>query len=120
MTLNRVISKWVHPSLCTAFTPPTAHLRCAYHASHVNRGSCLPRMSLPSRRPPPHAAARGDHEQVPDEGNGDVVDAIRHMLEFALELLGTGHLNGVVDSEYVQSLHWYKSLPAVLAGNTPR
>lgn len=74
----------------------------------------------PPCRPRPHAVARGDHEQVPGEGNGDVVEAIRHMLEFALELLGTGHLSGVVDSEYVQSLHWYKSLPAVLAGNAPR
>ena len=71
-------------------------------------------------RPPPHAAVREDHEQVPDEGNGAVVEAIRHMLEFALELLGTGNLSGVVDSEYVQGLHWYKSLPAVLAGNAPR
>lgn len=59
--------------------------------------------------------AHGDYDQVPDEGNGDVVETIRHMLGFALQLLETGSLSDVVDSEYVQGLDWYKSLPAVLA-----
>lgn len=57
-----------------------------------------------------------DYDQVPRKGKGEVFDAVRHMLEFALELLNAGGLDEVVDSTYVRNLHWYSSLPRVLAG----
>ena len=82
-------------------------------ASLHNRSSHSPRAPLPTSAL--RAVAHEDYAQVPEEGNGAVVEAIRHMLEFALELLDAGNLDDVVNSEYVQSLPWYKSLPTVLS-----
>lgn len=56
-----------------------------------------------------------DYAQVPDEGNGGVFDAVRHLLQLALKLMTTGNLDEEVDSEYVQGLDWYNSSIAVLA-----
>lgn len=56
-----------------------------------------------------------DYAQVPEEGKGDVFDAVRHLLELALKLMTTGSLDEEVDSEYVQGLDWYNSSIAVLA-----
>ena len=81
------------------------------HGSHSPPASLVTAFS--------HTVVHADREQVPDEGNGGVIGAIRHMLEFSLELLDNMSLSDV-NSEYVQSLHWYKSLPAMLAGNSPR
>lgn len=58
-----------------------------------------------------------DHAQVPDEGFGVVLDGVRHLLRFALDLLTVGRLDERVDSEYVQDFGWYHTLPGILAAN---
>lgn len=60
---------------------------------------------------------RADYAQVPGKGKGEVVDATRHLLKFALDLLSAGTIDEVVDSKFVNSLDWYSSIPAALKGD---
>lgn len=71
--------------------------------------------SPPVSNIPQLASFFADYAQVPEEGRGDVLDAVRHLLELALKLMTTGSLDEEVDSEYVQGLDWYNSSIAVLA-----
>lgn len=54
---------------------------------------------------------------MPELGFTDVLDGVCHLLTFALDLLTVGLIDEQVDSEYVQGLEWYRTLPGDLAGN---
>ena len=57
-----------------------------------------------------------DYARVPDLGYGDVLDAVRHLLCFALDLMTPGKIDEKADAEYIHALEWYHTLPDVLAG----
>lgn len=54
---------------------------------------------------------------MPELGFVDVLDGVRHLLTFALDLLTVGLIDEQVDSEYIQGLEWYGTLPGILAGD---
>lgn len=54
---------------------------------------------------------------MPGLGFTDVLDGVRHLLSFALDLMTVGLIDQEVDSEYIQGLEWYHTLPGVLAGS---
>ena len=56
-----------------------------------------------------------DYTRVPELGFGNVLDAVRHLMCFALDLLERKIED--VDAEYINSLAWYRALPEVLAGS---
>lgn len=56
-----------------------------------------------------------DYAVVPSQGHNDVLDAVHHLLTFALDLLTPGSLEDVADSAYVRNLDWYEELPSILA-----
>ena len=58
-----------------------------------------------------------DRARVPQLGGGDVLDGVRHLLSFALDVLTPGQIDREVDTEHIQSRAWYNTLPGVLAGN---
>lgn len=60
---------------------------------------------------------RADHARVPELGFGDVLDGVRHLLRFALDLLTVGRIDEIVDPEYVQDLDWYDTLPGIVGAN---
>ena len=62
------------------------------------------------------AGDRLDYARVPDLGYGDVVDAVRHLLCFALDLMTVGKIDEKAGAEYIHALEWYHTLPDVLAG----
>ena len=64
----------------------------------------------------PDAADRLDYARVPDLGYGDVLDAVRHLMCFALDLMTPGKIDERADPEYIRALEWYHTLPDVLAG----
>lgn len=53
---------------------------------------------------------------VPALGFGDVLDAVRYLMCFALDLMTPGRLEEIVNAEYVDSLEWFHTLPEILAG----
>jgi len=53
---------------------------------------------------------------VPQLGHGDVLDAVHHLMLFALDLLTPGRIEVDVNAEYIHSLYWYDNLPDILAG----
>ncbi|CAM9571173.1 unnamed protein product [Ascophyllum nodosum] len=70
-------------------------------------------------RPPPDimlGPTEADYARVPDLGYGDVLDAVRHLLRLALDLMTAGRIDEDVDAEYIHALEWYHTLPNVLAG----
>lgn len=76
------------------------------------RPSCLKLHYLSCCRVP------ADYDRIPDLGRSDVCDAVHHILYFALDLLTAGRNDTQVDREYIHSLHWYRTLPKVLASLT--
>lgn len=58
-----------------------------------------------------------DYGLVPILGYGEVVDAICHLLNLALDVLRVGSVEAVLDADYVASLPWYSQLPGLLAGS---
>ena len=44
------------------------------------------------------------------------MDAIHHLMCFALDLMTSGRIDDVVDAAYINSFEWYHSLPEILAG----
>lgn len=56
-----------------------------------------------------------DFARVPELGFGDVLDGVRHMMSFALDLMTPGKIEEDVDAEYIDSFEWYHTLPEVLA-----
>ena len=46
---------------------------------------------------------------------GDELDAVYHLMCFALDLLTLGGIEIVVDAEYINSSEWYHSLPKMLS-----
>lgn len=70
-------------------------------------------------RPPPDilfGPTASDYARVPELGYGEVLDAVRHLLCFALDLLTAGKIDEEVDAEYIHSLEWYNAMPGVLSG----
>ncbi|CAM9827660.1 unnamed protein product [Ascophyllum nodosum] len=70
-------------------------------------------------RPPPvilFGPTEADYARVPDLGYGDVLDAVRHLMCFALDLMTPGKIDERADPEYIRALEWYHTLPDVLAG----
>ena len=53
---------------------------------------------------------------VPQLGHGNVLDAVRHLMHFAFDLLKPGRIEEHVNAEYITSLEWYNTLPEILAG----
>lgn len=53
---------------------------------------------------------------VPGLGHGDVLDAVHHLMHFALDLLTPRRIEEHVDAEYITSMEWYDTLPEILAG----
>lgn len=80
---------------------------------------CSNRSSLNTPVSPAAALVRSqpDYECVPPLGYGDVLDAVHHLLHFALQLLTAGRLDEIVDSEYIDNLEWFDDLSRVLSGN---
>ena len=58
-----------------------------------------------------------DHACVPEPGFGDVLDGVRHLLRFALDLLTVGRIDESVDADYIQHFEWYDTLSGVLEGH---
>lgn len=54
---------------------------------------------------------------MPELGFGGVLDGVRHLLRFALDLMTVGFIDDEVNSEYIQELEWYDVLPGVLGDN---
>ena len=48
------------------------------------------------------------------------MDAVHHLMYFALNLMTSGRIDDVVDAEYINSLEWYHSLPEILAGEVDK
>lgn len=70
--------------------------------------------------PPPdilYGPSPGDRARVPHLGQNDVLDGVHHLLSFALDLMTVGYIDQEVDSEYIQGLAWYHTLPGILAGS---
>ena len=44
------------------------------------------------------------------------MDAVHHLMCFALDLMTSGRIDDIVDAEYINSLEWYRTLPEILAG----
>ena len=65
----------------------------------------------------PCFACCSDRSRMPELGFVDVLDGVRHLLTFALDLLTVGLIDEQVDSEYIQGLEWYGTLPGILAGD---
>lgn len=55
-----------------------------------------------------------DRSRVPELGFGGVLDGVRHLLRFALDLMTVGLIDDEVSSEYIQELEWYNALPGIL------
>eukprot|EP00903_Cladosiphon_okamuranus_P008033 g7749.t1 len=55
-----------------------------------------------------------DYARVPKPGFGRVVDAVRNLLLFSLEVLTIGGIDGEVDAQYVRSLEWFDTISQVL------
>ena len=49
-----------------------------------------------------------------------MMDAVHHLMYFALNLMTSGRIDDVVDAEYINSLEWYHSLPEILAGEVDK
>ena len=45
-----------------------------------------------------------------------MIDAVHHLMCFALDLMTSGRIDDVVDAEYINSLEWFRTLPDILAG----
>lgn len=56
-----------------------------------------------------------DFARVPELGFGGVLDGVRHMMSFALDLMTPGKIEEDVDAEYINGFEWYHTLPEVLA-----
>ncbi|CAM9827730.1 unnamed protein product [Ascophyllum nodosum] len=70
-------------------------------------------------RPPPDilfGPTEADYARVPHLGYGGVLDAVRHLLCFALDLMTPGKIDKEVCAEYIHALEWYHTMPDVLAG----
>lgn len=76
--------------------------------------------ALADRRPPDtlFGPCPADYAQVPEQGRSQVLDAVRNLLLFALDVLTMGSIDDEVSSAYVQDLGWYHAMPRVFAGNT--
>ena len=61
-----------------------------------------------------------DYERVPELGYCDAIDAVNHLMCFALNLMTSGRIDDVVDAEYINSLEWYRTLPDILAGEVDK
>lgn len=53
---------------------------------------------------------------VPALGFGGVLDAVRYLMCFALDLTTPRRLEEIVNAGYIRSLQWYHTLPEILAG----
>lgn len=51
---------------------------------------------------------------VPALGFGGVLDAVRYLMCFALDLVTPRRLEETVNAEYITSLQWYHTLSAIL------
>lgn len=58
-----------------------------------------------------------DHARVPALGFGEVLDGVRHLLSFALDLLTVGRIDEEVDADYIHNFEWYRTLPEILGGH---
>lgn len=50
-------------------------------------------------------------------GYGDVLDSVRHLLSFALDILAVGSTHDEVDPEYIKRLEWYSRLSKILVSD---
>lgn len=58
-----------------------------------------------------------DYTYVPAFGQSGVLNAVRYLTCFALDVLAVGSVEEILTSELVTCLHWYDELPRILAGN---
>lgn len=58
-----------------------------------------------------------DYARVPQLGHGPVVDAVHHLLHLALSVHTAGHIEEIVDADYVTGLHWYNEVSDTLDDN---
>ena len=84
------------------------------HVGHFLRSGRNRSIFQPIWRVP--LSMHADYGLVPILGYGEVVDAICHLLNLALEVLRVGSVEGVLDADYVTSQPWYSQLPNLLAG----
>lgn len=54
---------------------------------------------------------------MPPLGLGEILDAVHHLLDFALQLLTAGRLDEIVDRDYMDNLEWFEELSDVLSGD---
>lgn len=83
--------------------------------SLISRNLCLAKKAKSAVFTRGDAGKIADYARVPDQGYGDVLDGVRCLLLFALDLLTVGRIDQQVDSAYVNALEWYHTLSEVFA-----